>query len=210
MEVGDGYEVFHAFRLLEKLFHGVGRRHSGRIPDRHVRHAKVVEMRGIIQDGFRIHVSLERAAERDRDDADQAEALFRKADHGLDVVPLLGARAVEVLLRVRLGGGDEQADLVHPVARVGIGQRALHRFRVCAGGFVFCRRFAFKNLQKIGCVRKLRNDLGIGVRGRLDPREAQRREALDQRALGLGGHERRLVLQAVARETLAKRHCRHG
>ena len=59
-------------------------------------------------------------------------------------------------------------------------------------------------LQQLACVRKLRHHLRVGIRGRLDAREADRREALDERALRPGGHERRLVLQPVARETLAE------
>ena len=53
-------------------------------------------------------------------------------------------------------------------------------------------------------IGELRHDFRIGVRGCLHAFEADRREALDQRALHRGGYEIGLVLQTVAREALAQ------
>ena len=89
-----------------------------------------------------VDLALERAAERDRDRADHAEAALRRMHHRGDVLPLLGAGAVQVLLRVRLGGGDQQADLVRAVAGVEVREGALDRLHVGAGGFVVERQDA--------------------------------------------------------------------
>ncbi len=63
---------------------------------------------------------------------------------------------------------------------------------------------AFERLQKLARIGELRHHLGIGIGRGLDALEAERGEALDQRALGFGRHELGFVLQAIAREALAE------
>jgi hypothetical protein len=111
---------------------------------------------------------------------------------------------------VRLGRGNEQADLARAVARLEVGERALDRFHVGAGRLVENSGSSLERFQQIGSIGELRNHPGVGVRRRLDARKPERREALDQRALGRGRHERGLVLQPVAREALAQRHVGHS
>ena len=105
---------------------------------------------------------------------------------------------------------DEQADFVGAEARVQVGERALDRAHVGAGRLVVNAGPARERLEQLGGIGELRHDFGIGVGGGLDALEAEAGEALDQRALGGGGHEGRLVLQAVAREALAEGHCGHS
>src|ERR1043166_7052165 len=95
----------------------------------------------------RIDLALERTAESDRDGADQPETSVSGRDHFGNVLPLPGARAVEVPLRVRLGRRDEQAQLVRSVASVEIGDGTLDRLHVGAGGLVENPRFSLNRLQ---------------------------------------------------------------
>ena len=57
-------------------------------------------------------------------------------------------RAVQVLLRVRLGGRDQQADLVRAVAGLEVGEGALDRVHVGAGGLVDDTVSALQRLQQ--------------------------------------------------------------
>ena len=110
---------------------------------------------------------------------------------------------------MRLGGRDQKADLVGTEAGIEVRQRTLDGAHVGAGRLVVDARLPFERPQELARIRELRHHFRIGVGGGLDAREAERREALDQRALGRGGHEGALVLQAVAREALAERHRVH-
>jgi hypothetical protein len=110
---------------------------------------------------------------------------------------------------MRLGGRDQQADLIGTVAVVEVGERPLHCLDVGAGRFVMDGSSALKRAEQFARVSELRNDFGVGVRRRFHPRKPQGGETLDQRALGRGRHEAGLVLQAVAGEAFAERHV-HG
>src|SRR5688500_17368318 len=96
---------------------------------------KVDEPRNVFRYDTGINPALERTAEGDRYRPDHPEATSGSAHHLLDVGPLLGAAALQVLLRVRLGGRDEQADLVHAEARIEVSQGSFDCFWVCACGF---------------------------------------------------------------------------
>ena len=54
-----------------------------------------------------------------------AEAPASRLHHLFDVRPLLGAAALQVPLRVRFGGGDQQADLVDAETGIEVGEEGL-------------------------------------------------------------------------------------
>src|SRR5687767_16032953 len=118
---------------------------------------KVDEPRNVSRDDPGVDLALERTAEGDRYRPDHPEAASGSAHHLLDVGPLLGAAALQILLRVRLGGRDEQADLVDAVAGVEIRQGALDCFWICTSGFIKNTRRTRQRSQQLGCVRKLRH-----------------------------------------------------
>jgi hypothetical protein len=178
----------------DQVFHGGGRCHAGGVAERDVIDACIVEAQRIGHDQAGIDGALERTAARHRDRPDQPEAALRRGRHLFHVLPLLGARAAQVLLRMCLAGGNEQADLGDAEAGLEIGERALDRAHVGAGRLVVHARAARQRLQQLAGIGELRHHLGIGVRRGLDAQEADRREALDQRALGGRRHELGLML----------------
>ena len=125
VEVGDGdCALVASFR--KDLFTESGSRHAGGVADRHVLHAQCGEARNVLR-----HAALgSTLPSKGQPKATDTVPTMRKRPpavphHLLDVGPLLGAAALQVLLRVRFGGGDEQADLVDAVAGVEIGKRSL-------------------------------------------------------------------------------------
>ena len=101
----------------EHLPHRRRRRHAGGVAERDERDAELGEAPRVGDDDRRVDRALERTAERHRDRPDHPEPPARRRHHLGDVLPLLGARALQVRLRVRLGRGNEQADLVRAVSR---------------------------------------------------------------------------------------------
>ena len=96
-----------------------------------------------------------------------------------------------------------------PYPSIEVGERALDRAHVGAGGLVEHPVPPRQPPQEIGGVGELRHDLRVRVRRGLDPLEPDRGEALDQRELRLGRDEVGLVLEPVAGKALAEDHVAH-
>ncbi len=166
--------------------------------------AAVPEPGGIGQDDSGIDRALEWASECNRDGADQPKAALRRRRHFLYVLPLGRARLLQVLHGVRFARRDQQADLVHAETGIEIGECTLDRAHIGAGRLVVDAVAPRQRRQQRARIGELRHHLRIGIRRGFHPLKAEIGEALDQPPLGVGRHEIRFVLQAVAREALAE------
>ena len=154
--------------------------------------------------------AFERAAERDRDGADEPEAAPRGRRHPAHVLPLVGARLAQVLLRVGFARRHQQADLVDAETRVEVGQRALDRAHVGAGRLVVHARRAGATTAAARSRRRIAAPPSDW--SRRSPRPAGSRASAKRSIsapLRVGRHEVGLVLQAVAREALAQNDVGH-
>ena len=125
-----------ALQAGDQRFHARGRRHAGRVAERHMIDARLAEAQRVGDHHGRIDRAFERAAERDRDGADQAEAALRRRGHFSHIVPLVGARLPQVLPGVGFARRHQQTDLGDAEACVQIGQGALDRADIGAGRLV--------------------------------------------------------------------------
>src|SRR5690606_22867756 len=114
-------------------------------------------------------------------------------DHRLEHLELALQGAVQVLGGERLGGAGEHRDLRDaPLQRPVQAALVRHQHRVADAGP------AFQPVQQLLGVGELGHPLGVDEAGRLDHPVPGVREPVDELRLHLDGHDRRLVLQAVA------------
>jgi hypothetical protein len=111
---------------------------------------------------------------------------------------------------MRTGRRDQQADLVDAEAGVKVSEGSLNCLCICACRFIKNTGRTDQTPQQIARIRELRNHFRIRIRRRFDSRKADVGEAFDERALGRGRDEGRLVLQPVAGEAFAEHHVRHS
>jgi hypothetical protein len=157
-----------------------------------------VQRAGDLGDLLGSHVAFIRTAEDGGDVAAHFDiVLFRFKNHRGESFERLGDRAVDVLLRERLGGRGEHRDLG------GAGRaRRLEALEIGREHRIGDARPAADAFEDLGVVGHLRHPLRRDEGGRLDRRQAGVGEALDQLELDRGRHLARLVLQPVARPHL--------
>lgn len=140
-----------------------------------------------------------RPAERHRDRADQAKTAVRQARHRGDVVPLGGARSRPVARREcdSLARTSRLISLAPIPASRSTSARSTARSlaQVALYQTPARRGSAASNSASANCG----TILGFGIRGRLDPFKAQRRETVDQVNLDRRADEVGLMLQHRAR-----------
>ncbi len=151
-----------------------------------------------IDDRRHRHLALVRTAQRARDRPAQPDArVLGGPGHRHEPFDRFGDRAVDVLLRERLAGRAEDHHFIGE--RGGGGLETLHVGRQRgiqrAGPALDARHH-------VGAVGHLGHPPGRHERRGLHVDEAGVGQAVHQLHLGLGGHRRLLVLQAVARADL--------
>ncbi len=150
------------------------------------------------------HLALPRVAEAHRDVGTHVEPGVTGPAHGrLEHRELLVEAAVEVALRERLGGAAEDRDVPQPLLQRSV-ETALvgHQHRHLARHLA---QLGHEQVDEVGGVGQLRHPLRVHEARRLDDGQAGSHQATYELGLGRGRHERRLVLQSVARADLVDR-----
>ncbi len=180
-----------------------GRPDADGVAERELVAAEVHEPARGVDDLTDRHLALPGVAEAHRDVGPDPQAgRPGPLDDGTEHRHRLLERAAEVLLGERLGGAAEDGDgadprLERPVQPPLVGDE---------DGTVPAEALGPEEAEHVGGVGQLGHPSGVDERGRLDRREAGGREPADELGLDLRRHDRRLVLQPVARAHLVDPH----